>query len=331
MGQRVSMRDVAQRASVSQKTVSRVINDEPHVTDDVRERVTAAIAELGYRRNEAARALVTRRTRQIGIVSLGATTLYGPTGVLAAVEIEAERAGYSIAVTRTTPGSGSEIQEAVDAFVAQGVEALVISEPADFGDGPIRVPDAIPVLTFGLEPVTDHPHELVVGADERDGARRATQHLIDAGHPVVHHISGPLDWLSSRNRQRGWRDAMGDAAPEPIEGSWTPESGFAAMSALLERGAEAVFVANDQMAIGAMAAITRAGRRIPKDVAIAGFDDLDISAYLPTSLTSVSHSFEASAREGMRRLIRALAGDWPEDLHHPIPVELEIRASTSRS
>ncbi|GAA4784231.1 LacI family DNA-binding transcriptional regulator [Microbacterium gilvum] len=332
---RVSMVDVAREAGVSQKTVSRVVNDEPYVAVDVRERVLAVIERLGFRPNAAARALVTRRSHRIGVVAMGGTTLHGPTSVLAGVEAAARRAGYTLSVIRTEPGGRDEIQAAVDALAGQGVEAVVISEPVDVGGAPIDIPEGVEVLTFGMGNATSHPRELVVGADESGCARDATDHLLAQGHAVVDHIAGPSDWLSSRSRTAGWRRALVDggvAPPEPVAGDWTPAGGFSAMSALIDRGGcTAVFVANDQMAIGAMSAIQRAGLRVPEDVAVVGFDDIDVAAYLAVPLTTVRQDFAETSRVGMHRLLRALDGHVHDDLHRTLPAQLVIRASSTAS
>lgn len=329
---RVSMTDVARIAGVSQKTVSRVINDEPYVTDAVRERVLEVIDRVGFRPNEAARALVTQRTRRIGVVAMGGTAFYGPTSVLAGVESVARGAGYALSVMRTDPGEGADIQAAIDALAGQGAEAIVISEPVDFGRGPLSIPDGVEVLTFGMAPVTSSPRELVIGADEEASSRDATEHLLVQGHTTVHHVAGPMNWLSSQRRREGWQRALADeGAPvtEPVEGDWTPAGGYAAMAAILESGpCTAVFVANDQMAIGAMSAIQAAGLRVPEDVAVVGFDDIDVSAYLPVPLTTVRQDFAETSRIGMHRLLRALDGHAPESTHRTLRAHLVIRESS---
>ncbi|MGN8026887.1 LacI family DNA-binding transcriptional regulator [Microbacterium sp. 22242] len=330
---RVSMTDVARQAGVSQKTVSRVVNEEPYVTDPVRERVLEVIERLGFQPNEAARALVAGRGRRIGVVAMGGSTFFGPTSVLAGVEAVARGAGYALSVIRTDPGAGDDIQEAINALVGQGSEAIVLSEPVDFGTGPLSIPDGIEALTFGMEPVTSHPRELVVGADERGGSRTAAEHLLVQGHRTVHHIAGPMNWLASHSRLAGWRSALEDDGVEisdPLVGDWTPQSGYHAMTTLLETtDCTAVFVANDQMAIGAMSAIEAAGRRVGEDVAVVGFDDIDVAAYLSVPLTTVRQDFAEISRIGMHRLLRALEGHAPESLQRALPAQLVIRESSS--
>ncbi|MFD7023807.1 LacI family DNA-binding transcriptional regulator [Promicromonospora sukumoe] len=145
--QRVSMTDVARRAGVSQKTVSRVVNSEPHVADAIRARVQAVIEEMGFRPNAAARALVTRRNRRIGMVTMG-TALYGPTSILAGVDAALRGTGYHLSVARTQGGGVADLQAAIDELVAQDIAGLVLSEPIDLGHPELRLPGGLPVLTF---------------------------------------------------------------------------------------------------------------------------------------------------------------------------------------
>lgn len=333
---RVSMTDVARIAGVSQKTVSRVINDEPYVTDSIRERVLAVVEQVGFRPNEAARALVTQRSRRIGVVALGGTAFYGPSSVLAEVEAVSRGAGYALSVVRTDPGAGADIQAAIDTLVGQGAEAIVISEPVDFGRGPLSVPDGIEVLTFGMRPVTSSPRELVIGADESAGARDATEHLLVQGHATVHHIAGPMNWQSSRTRRDGWRSALDDEGvpvPAVVESDWTPAGGYEAMRSLIadataELPCTAVFVANDQMAIGAMAAIRDAGLRAPEHIAVIGFDDIDVAAFQAVPLSTVRQNFAETSRVGMHRLLRALDGHAPGTAHRKLQAQLIIRESS---
>jgi DNA-binding LacI/PurR family transcriptional regulator len=329
--QRVSMTDVARIAGVSQKTVSRVVNNEPHVTGPVRDRVLAVIAELGFRPNAAARALVTQRSRRIGMVTIG-TTLHGPSAILDGVEHAARAAGYFLSVVRTSENSPAELQDAVDQLVAQGVDAIVISEPVDFGHQELRVPAGVAVLSFDFPNENHRPDELVVGADEAGGARSATEHLLALGHETVWHISGPASWAATRRRIAGWRAALEDAdAAEPpiLEADWTPQSGYDAMAAILHRpGVTAVFAANDQIAIGAMSAIQAAGLRVPEDISVVGFDDISVAAFLNVPLTTVRQDFTEVTRLAMHRLIRTLEGHPPAERHRSVPAQLVTRSST---
>lgn len=328
-----SMTDVAARAQVSQKTVSRVVNGEPHVRPEVRDRVLAAIRELDYRPNAAARSLVTRRTRRIGVVTLG-TSLYGPLSALTALESVARSDGYSLSIHRTDSTEREEVQAAIDALLGEGVEGIVLSEPMEIPGPPLRVHSNVAVLTLGGRGLTDLEDEILVGADEHSGGRLATEHLLAHGHRTVHHLAGPSAWVSSRLRQDGWRsvlEAHGAEAPEPAAGDWTPRSGYEAMHRLLsqELRPTAVFVANDQMAIGAISALHAAGLGVPGDVSIVGFDDIDVAAYQTTPLTTVRQEFAQSALHGMNQLIRAIDGIAADELHHRVPVSLIERESVA--
>ncbi|GHH17012.1 LacI family transcriptional regulator [Streptomyces lanatus] len=317
------MTEVARAAGVSQKTVSRVVNGEPHVSPDVRDRVLRAIRELDYRPNNAARALLLGRYRRIGVVSLG-TALYGPSTLLIALERAMQRAGYSFALASTL--EGQQVSVAVEALLEQGVDGIVLSEPIDDG-APLRLGADVPVISLG-EGVG-----VVVDADGVAAARIATEHLLTLGHRTVHHIPGPQNWWAARDRLRGWREALAAAgAPEPplaLEGDWTPAAGYAAGRQLAELDdVTAVFAANDDMAIGALHAFAEAGRDVPGDISLVGYDDIPAAAYLSPPLTTVRQNFTAVADRAVDHLIALIEGR-PAPAEHPEPaVELTVRAST---
>ncbi|UQN29250.1 LacI family DNA-binding transcriptional regulator [Brachybacterium kimchii] len=329
----VSMMDVAAHAGVSQKTVSRVVNGEPHVRPEVRERVQCAIDALEFRPNAAARSLVTRRTRRIGVVALG-TSFHGPTSALAALESVARAGHYSLSVHRTDSTSRTEIQAAVDTLLSEGVEGIVLSEPMHLDGAPLRIRGDVAVLTLGARGLTSRPDELVVGTDEEDGGRVAAEHLVTLGHETVHHLAGPEGWISSQLRREGWESVLrhrGLRVPEPATGDWSPRSGYEAMQRLLDSDdpPTAVFVANDQMAVGAIAAIQAAGLHVPEDVSIVGFDDIDVAEFLATPLTTLRQQFTLAAHDGMNQLIRAIDGGVRTSPAHLVPITFVERATTA--
>lgn len=328
----VSMTDVAAHAQVSQKTVSRVVNGEPYVREEVRLRVQNSIKELDFRPNAAARSLVTRRTRRIGVVALG-TAFHGPTSALAALESVARADGYSLSVHRTDSTDRDEIQSAVDILLNEGVEGIVLSEPKQLEGSPLQIRADVAVLTLGARGLTARDDELVVGADEESGGRLATEHLLALGHRTVHHIAGPSAWISSQQRQVGWASALrehGAEIPKVVAGDWSPRSGFEAMAQLLNSPTipTAVFVANDQMAIGAVSAIDARGLSVPSGISVVGFDDLDVSEFLPTPLTTLRQEFSLAAHRGMNALIRTIDGATPPDALLLVPLTLVNRATT---
>ncbi|WP_340384585.1 LacI family DNA-binding transcriptional regulator [Streptomyces sp. SS7] len=327
--------DVARLAGVSQKTVSRVFNDEPYVSADVRRRVLEAAEQLGYRRNNAARALASGRSRSIGVVTLG-TALYGPASLLMGVERVVRDTGYALRVVNTVEGDPAGVAGAVDSLLDQGVDGIVISEPIDEtgpgGEMTLRVD--VPVLVLGAPPGLTAPTVLTAGDGADVMARTATEHLLNLGHPTVHHLAGPQRWYAARDRLEGWRatlTAHGRRVPPVVQGDWSAASGYRAGRELAaDDSLTAVFVANDDMAIGLIRALTEAGLRVPQDVSVVGFDDIPVAAYIAPPLTTVRQPFDTVAQEGLKRLVHAIENP-DADLLPPSdpPVNLVVRASTA--
>ncbi|MEU4159947.1 LacI family DNA-binding transcriptional regulator [Actinoplanes sp. NPDC026670] len=300
---------VALLAGVSQKTVSRVFNNEPSVTEETRTRVLAAAQQLGYRPNGAARALLTGRHDRIGVVSLS-TAHYGPSSLLVALERAARRANYSLIVANSFDDDASGIKAAVDNLLVQGVDAIILSEPIDDGEAPITVD--VPVLTLGGAPSVQAPTVLSMPAAEGGAAAtEVTRHLLALGHRTVHHIAGPQRWWAARERQRSWHEALtatNAAVPQALTGDWTPRSGYELGRELArDPDVTAIFAANDDMAIGAIHALHEAGRQVPGDVSVAGFDDIPLAAHVTPPLTTVSTDNAELAENGLHYLTAFLA------------------------
>jgi DNA-binding LacI/PurR family transcriptional regulator len=325
------MADVAVRAGVSHQTVSRVINGHPSVAPLTRERVQQAIAELGYRPNLAARALVTGSTRTIGLVTVKINQ-YGPAQTMLGLEKAARAAGYSVSISILDDASAEAMREAVDRFVAQSVAAVVaLSTYDDAAEALHSIEAPVPLVAVQVGGADGRP---AVGVDQESGARLATRHLLGLGHRTVHHVAGPVDSQEARGRTAGWRSelvAAGAVVPEILRGDWTPSSGYAAgrtLAARIRAGEDitAVFLANDQMALGLLAALHEEGLDIPADVSVVGFDDLPEAPYFTPPLTTVRQDFAELGRRGVQLVLARLAG---EDLHpEPVPAPLLVRAST---
>ncbi|MGI5192659.1 LacI family DNA-binding transcriptional regulator [Streptomyces sp. CA-288835] len=323
--------DVAQLVGVSRKTVSRVLNNEPYVSDDVRRRVIEAAEELGYRLNNAARTLASGRTRSIGVVALG-TTGYGTASLLVAIEKAVRGSGYALRVVNTLDGEPDDIAAAVGSLLEQGVDGIIVSEPVVEGEVSVRVD--VPVLFLGAPPAFGGSRAVTAGVGADRLARAATDHLLDLGHPTVHHLAGPLRWYAAKDRAEGWQAALaarGRPQPTLLEGDWSAASGYLAGRELAaDPEVTAVFVSGDDMAIGLIHALTEAGRRVPDDVSVIGFDGNPVFAYVTPRLTTVRQPFDAAAREGLRLLIHAIeepAAEVPPA--SGLPVELIVRASTA--
>ncbi|WP_144661384.1 LacI family DNA-binding transcriptional regulator [Paenarthrobacter nicotinovorans] len=287
------MEDVARVAGVSHQTVSRVLNNHPNVSSKTRERVEQAITELGYRRNTAARSLVTRRSQTIGVLG-SELAQYGPSHTLLGVQQAARDAGYFVSVAGLREVTPETIKDALAHFMDQGVDGIVVTVPHPGTFEVLKdVTSQVPLVAVGS--VGD---EQLVGAtvDQRQGARLAVEHLLDLGHRRIGHLSGPSDWIDAAARIDGWRDALDAAGIEPgslIEGDWSAECGYReGLKIAAERAVTALFVANDQMALGVLRAFHETGVQVPGDISLVGFDDQPESAYFIPPLTTVAQDFE---------------------------------------
>jgi DNA-binding LacI/PurR family transcriptional regulator len=323
--------DVAARAGVSHQTVSRVINAHPSVAPRTRERVQQAIADLGYRPNLAARALVTGSTRTIGLVTVKINQ-YGPAQTMLGLEKAAREAGYGLSVAILDEATSQAMREAVDSFVAQSVDAVVaLSTYDDAADALSLLAPPVPLVAVQVGEVGGRP---AVAIDQQAGARLATGHLLAFGHRTVHHVPGPADSQEARGRVAGWRATLEEAgAPVPEQlprGDWTPASGHVAGRALVDRIRDgeritAVFAANDQMALGLLAALHEAGLDVPGDVSVVGFDDLPEAPYFVPPLTTVRQDFAELGRRGVDLVLGRLRGGDPHP--EPVPPDLVVRGS----
>jgi len=324
------MEDVAGVAGVSHQTVSRVLNGFPKIRPATRDRVLAAIEELGYRRNTAARTLVTRRSGTIGVITADMNH-FGPASILLGLESASRAAGYSLSLAGLPEISATSLRTAVDQVLGQAVEAVVmiVAHQAALTLAQslhIGVPLVLVEGDLSATPLT-------AGVDQIAGARLATNHLLDLGHQSVLHLPGPADWLEATARREGWRMALEERGrPVPalmVEGDWTSRSGYQASRAMLsESRPTAVFAANDQMALGLLRALHEAGLRVPEDVSVVGFDDLPESGYFTPPLTTVRQDFGELGQRIMDLVLRVLAGEHnaSEPLVEPM---LIVRSSTT--
>lgn len=287
------MEDVARVAGVSHQTVSRVLNNHPNVSSKTRERVEQAITELGYRRNTAARSLVTRRSQTIGVLG-SEMAQYGPSHTLLGVQQAAREAGYFVSVAGLREVTPETIKGAIAHFMDQGVDGIVVTVPHPGTFDVLKdITAQVPLVAVGS--IGDE-HLSGATVDQRQGAVLAVQHLLDLGHQRIGHLSGPVDWIDAAARIDGWREALADAGVEPaalIEGDWSAECGYREGLKIAADGSmTALFVANDQMALGVLRAFNEVGVRVPEDISVVGFDDQPESAYFIPPLTTVAQDFE---------------------------------------
>jgi DNA-binding LacI/PurR family transcriptional regulator len=324
------MTDVAQLAGVSHQTVSRVLHDSPHVRPETRDRVLAAMRQLDYRPNSVARALVTGRSRTLGVVSFD-TTLFGPASTLLGVERAAHDEGYFVSIVSLRSLDRSSFRSAIERLREQGVDGIVMIAPQDSAaDAGLELPDGPPIVAAEAGPDGSVP---VVAVDQFAGAASATRHLLDLGHATVHHIAGPRDWPEARERIAGWKSALEAAGSKPpplLRGDWSARSGYELGHRLIERSdVTAVFVANDHMALGVFRALHESGRRIPDEISVVGFDDIPEAAYFTPPLTTVRQDFNEVGRCSLHALLGQVATGAREPSRQMVPAELVIRDSTA--
>src|SRR5215469_10924214 len=316
------MADVARLAGVSHQTVSRVLNGHPNVSTATMASVLAAIRDLGYRPNIAARALVTGKTNVLGVISFD-TTLYG-------IE-RAARPGYFVAIASLPSFDRASLTGAVERFLGQAVAGIIVIAPqTGVAETLAGLSVGVPLVAVGCGAAVPLPS---VKIDNVAGAMLATRHLLGLGHQTVHHIGGPGNWHDARDRIAGWRQALraaGAPLPEMPRGDWSARSGYEAGRQLAARPeVTAVFCANDPMALGFLRAAAEAGRRVPQDISVVGFDDVPESAYFSPPLTTVRQDFSALGERALRLLMSQITAGGEAPPLPPVVPELIVRSSSA--
>jgi DNA-binding LacI/PurR family transcriptional regulator len=341
--QRVTIKQVAKQAGVSTQTVSRVINERPDVAAETRQRVLDVISRLGYQPNALARSLIRRRSHTLGVVTAG-LTYTGPAWALNGITDQAEAMGYSLLLKVLPRFDADHVEPILDALLARQVDGVIwavaeVSNNHEWMDG--RLPELpVPIIFLTMH---QRPGVSVVAVDNYLGGRMATEHLLEQGYRRIGHITGPLGWWESRQRQAGWQDALADAGI-PVsdchwtEGDWSSKSGEEAIRQLLDQypDMDAVFVANDQMAFSTLLVACRTGLKIPQDLAVVGFDGIPEAAYLWPPLTTVHQDLYALGHAAVQRLVRMIeASQQPESDAQPEMVwlkpQLVVRESSAGS
>jgi DNA-binding LacI/PurR family transcriptional regulator len=325
------MVDVARLAGVSQQTVSRVVRGVPNVAPDIRERVEVAIAQLRYRKNPAAAALASNRTMTIGVVSFELNVL-GPSVALYGISEEARQHGYSTRLVTLGSLDRSAIRSAFDSVGSDAVDGVIVLAPLYEAIAVLDGLDIdVPVVTFQQG---TPPSPTSVSIDEVRGARMVVRHLLDLGHETVWHVQGPPGWMATTSRMRGWTEelaAAGKVGPAPLQAvDWSAAEGYR-IGRELARNPEitAIFAANDPFALGVIKALEEAGREVPSDVSVVGFDDIKEAPYFRPSLTTVTLDFEAIGHIAVSRILEMIRGE-AEGVIPYIEPHLVIRDTTSQ-
>ena len=338
-----TLKDVAKLAGVSTKTVSRVVNNQGEIRPETRQRVQAAIEQLGYRPNVLARSLIHQRTNTLGVIAWG-IDYYGPSRTVVGIEQQAHQLDYSLFLNLVDQPDNGAIEEVLLALLDHRVDGIIWAVP-EVGNNRLWLQSAHlehlpPIVFLSMEP---KPGLSIVAVDNFLGAKKATQHLVDQSRRKIGIITGPLTWWEARERYAGWKDAMtqaGLATPDSlvVEGEWTAVAGERGLSTLLDQepDIDAVFACSDQIALGAMGTAHRQGLKIPQDLAIVGFDNMPESSCFWPPLTTVYQQLLDVGRIAVQTLHRMIEAKRQEETLDEAAVtlvtpELIIRASSQLS
>jgi LacI family transcriptional regulator len=292
---RATIKEVAQSAGVSTQTVSRVINDRPDVSEDTRKRVNQVIDELGYSPSALARSLIQQRSYTLGVVTAG-LKFNGPSRRLNGITFQSEKMGYSLLLKELPRFDTENVKPIIQNLLSHHVDGLIWAVPQvgdnrTWVDTQLKDDLQVPIVFLTME---NHPGMTIINFDNFLAGKMATEHLLKEGYRRIAHISGPMDWLESRERKAGWQSAMRAAGIEPLEkhcteGNWSSSSGEIAFRQLQNQYPEmdAVFVGNDQMALSVIQICCKENIAIPADLGVVGVDGLPETAYYYPPLTTI--------------------------------------------
>ncbi len=327
-----TIKDVAREAGVSIATVSRVFNDKGLVSTTTESQVRAVASRLNYWPNAMARSLITNRTHTLGVLL---PDLHGEffSGVIRGLDVTARREGFHLLVSSSHSGI-DELASALRSMRGR-IDGLVVMAPDVESMGSIRGwAGDVPIVL--IDPRTEFTEHDSVAIANVEGAQAMVQHLLSLGHRSIATVSGPVRNVDARQRLAGYRAGLREVGAErsrrlELAGDFTEPSGYQAVAALLalDPRPTAVFVANDHMAVGVLRALAEAGVRVPDDMAVAGFDDIETARYLSPPLSTVRvDRFQLGARALQRLLHRTRAGAPAEAHRHEVlPTSLVIRQS----
>jgi len=307
---RTTIKKVASVAGVSTQTVSRVINERPDVSPETRKRVLEVIKELNYRPSTLARSLIQQRSYTLGIVTFGLKHI-GPSRTINGIADKADELGYMLLMKELNNFNTNRMDDVINSLLARQVDGILWAAP-EIDDNHTWV-DAglenisVPILFIAMQPRKDISS---VATDNYQGAVMATQHLLKCGRKKIGHISGPLGWWEAKERKRGWREALGNAGYDALEnhcaeGNWSSASGERAVLELFDSypDMDAIFVANDQMALSVLREALSRGIHVPEQLSVVGFDNIAESAYFYPSLTTMSQDFQLLGEQAVKNIV----------------------------
>jgi DNA-binding LacI/PurR family transcriptional regulator len=326
----VSIREVAREASVSYQTVSRVINESANVKASTRETVLDVISRLGFRPNRAARALAGGPVQSVTVLTAD-TRRHGYAAALEGIEEASRAAGFAMGVRVVESGTQSAVRDAVErAIEPAGALIIIAYDPPGIAALDV-IPPGVPMAAIVETPSgNEGAGKPWVWIDDGKSARSATEYLLTLGHQTVHYLSIPI-WTASRTRAAGWQSALEDAGapvPELIQGGWGPEFGYEIGERLArDNDVTAMLCGNDDLAMGFIRAMNKAGRAVPDDVSVVGIDDTPLAPYYNPPLTTVRQDFQVLGRMCFAKLLSVLGRETDKEVPSCLDTELVIRES----
>ena len=332
--------DVAEKAGVSRQTVSRVLNNRQDVSDETRKRVKEVMAELSYHPSAIAQSLSRQKSYLFGVVTAGLRYI-GPSRTLSGITSKAEELGYGLLLKELASFSSNNVKPLLHWFKSHQVDGIIWAAP-EIEDNRYWIKDILPEIEIPIIFLTmeEQKEVSIVTTDNFNGAKTATQYLIDLGRKHIGHIAGPLEWWEARQRKMGWETALSEAGYKIsdqmwTQGNWSSKSGKTAFAELSAKYPEmdAVFVGNDQMALSVLTSSREIGMKIPQDLAVVGFDGIADSEFYCPPLTTVSQNQDELGRVAVAELASQIEQKIEENIivepkYITIQPELIIRQSS---
>ncbi|MEL0638295.1 LacI family DNA-binding transcriptional regulator [Marinomonas sp. TI.3.20] len=329
----VTFKDVATLAGVSTQTVSRVTNGADNVTDSTREKVNKAIKELGYIPNKSAQMLSRGKSKTLGIVSLD-IALHGVALIVNGVRQQAHDNGYGTVLSIVDSDNFERIKDEIRELLSQQVDYIVVNVPLTQFMAEELV-HQFQQLNFMFIDVPENTKVNYVCAEHTEGAKSAVRHLLACKRSQFVLITGPKESTGSTLRYAGWVDELSKSQKEVVatcEGDWDAQSGYLSIREQIakKREFDAVLVANDQMALGVLCALNEFGIRVPEQVSVVGFDNINDSAFFTPPLSTIGQSFVELGQQAVKLLLEpqeTVEGEGYRQLI--LPTQLIVRSSTS--
>lgn len=343
MSKKVTIKDVAVAAGVSHQTVSRVMNDRPDVAKETRRRVLQVIEELDYLPSAIARSLSRQHSQTLGVVTAGLKYI-GPSRTLNGITEQAEELGYGLLLKELPSFNTNDNKPILNFLISRQVDGIIWAV-AEIGKNHEQLQQLHKEISIPMVFLTMSTREdmFIVAVDNYLGGWKATEHLLEQGCRNIGHVSGPLSWWESRQRKSGWHDALLEAGipaeeHHSEEGDWSSASGQHAMAQILKNfpQMDAIFIANDQMALGALQLVCQNEIKVPDDIAVVGFDNLPESQYFWPPLTTVRQNLRQLGSTAVSELVRIIdANRMDHEVLQPQVVtlcpELVVRKSSIKN